>query len=658
MSTIPANAVANVVPSVLAAGGSGVDVIGLCLSQSTRIPIGTVQPFPNGLAVTNYFGAGSAEDQVANGGSGLGSGYFGGFDNSPKKPASLLFAQYNSTAVAAFLRGANVSSLTLSQLQAIAGVLNIITDGYPRNVASLNLSAATSFTSAATIIASALNAADPTEATVTASLGATFTGTQAGTNLTTSAVTGFISVGDKIAGTGVAANTTIISQTSGTTGGAGVYVTSLSGTASAAACTASSTVLDVTAVATGSVVPGEYVTGAGVTPAVILSQISGAVGGIGFYQIAGVQQQVASEAMTITGTPVTVVFDSVSGAFVITSGITGVASTMAFATGSAAVLLSLTSATGAVISQGAAAAVPAGFMNALIVVNRNWVTFFTSFDPDGGAGNTIKQAFSAWKNSQNNRFAYICWDPDLTPTVTVPATSSLGYILAQNSDSGTCLIQDATNHNLAPFIAGAAASIDFTKKGGRTTFAFRAQAGLVANVTDPTIAQNLAGNPQTPNSFGNGYNFYGAYGAANANYIWFQRGLVTGPFRWLDSYINQIWLNNLFQNALLVLQGSAFSIPYSVSGRGLIESALNDPIQAGLNFGAYGPAAITSAQAAIVNGMAGAKISDTLQANGFYLQILPAVPATRSARTSPPATFWYIDQGSVQSINLSSVALS
>lgn len=68
-------------------------------------------------------------------------------------------------------------------------------------------------------------------------LGATFTGTGSGTNLTASAVSGLISVGDVILGTGVPANTTILSQTSGTPGGAGVYVTSNATTSVAAALT-------------------------------------------------------------------------------------------------------------------------------------------------------------------------------------------------------------------------------------------------------------------------------------------------------------------------------------------------------------------------------------------------------------------------------------
>lgn len=62
----------------------------------------------------------------------------------------------------------------------------------------------------------------------------TFTGTGSGTNLTVSAVTGTILLGSTFAGVGVPNGTTFVSQTSGTTGGAGVYVTSQATTSSGA----------------------------------------------------------------------------------------------------------------------------------------------------------------------------------------------------------------------------------------------------------------------------------------------------------------------------------------------------------------------------------------------------------------------------------------
>ena len=59
--------------------------------------------------------------------------------------------------------------------------------------------------------------------------------TAIGTNLTVTAVSaGAVPIGCMIAGTGITAGTTIVSQTSGTPGGAGVYVTSLATTATSA----------------------------------------------------------------------------------------------------------------------------------------------------------------------------------------------------------------------------------------------------------------------------------------------------------------------------------------------------------------------------------------------------------------------------------------
>jgi hypothetical protein len=73
-------------------------------------------------------------------------------------------------------------------------------------------------------------------------VGASFTGNGSGTNLTASAVTGLILPGQTVVGSGVPGGTTIVSQTSGPAGGAGVYVTSGATTASTAALTSNETI--------------------------------------------------------------------------------------------------------------------------------------------------------------------------------------------------------------------------------------------------------------------------------------------------------------------------------------------------------------------------------------------------------------------------------
>lgn len=583
MASIPAEQLVDVESSVLSPGGTAVDVIGLMLSNSTRAPIGGVLSFPSGAAVTSYFGSGSVESIKAEGGVGMGSGYFGGFFLAARRPARMLVAQYNQAAVGAYLRGGNVSALTLAQLQAISGTLAVTINGIAKT-GSPNLAGATSFSDAATKIADALD--------IEGADGAAFTAAISGTTMTVSAVSsGTIAVGQLVNGSGTTAGTYITALGSGT-GGTGTYTVSAS-------------------------------------------------------------QTVGSEAMTTTQPGVS--YDSVSGAFVAISNTTGVASTIAFATGTIADDLKLQAAQGAVLSQGADAAVPATFMDAIIAQNRNWVTFFTAFDPDN-SGNTVKQAFAAWTTTQNNRFAYLCGDTDVTPTNTLPATSSLGYILANNGSKGTALLWQPSDMNVPAFVSGAAASIDFTERGGRISFASRQQAGMVAGVTDGTAAVNLGGSPQTSDR-GNGYSFYGAYGSANEQFVWLQRGFVTGEFNWLDSYINSIWFASACQNALLELQRNSRSIPYTTPGRVLMKSALADPIKDALNFGMFGPGPLSDSQIAAVNQAAGANVANTLQTQGYYLQILQATAQVRAARTTPPAKLWYIDSGSMQAITLASIAL-
>ena len=54
-------------------------------------------------------------------------------------------------------------------------------------------------------------------------------------------------------------------------------------------------------------------------------------------------------------------------------------------------------------------------MPSIVAQTQNWATFQTLFDPDAGAGNTIKLEFAAWANGTGNRYAYLCWDTDVTP---------------------------------------------------------------------------------------------------------------------------------------------------------------------------------------------------------------------------------------------------
>jgi hypothetical protein len=179
------------------------------------------------------------------------------------------------------------------------------------------------------------------------------------------------------------------------------------------------------------------------------------------------------------------------------------------------------------------------------------------------------------------------------------------------------------------------------------TYAYRGQGGLVPDITDATVAGNLIAN---------GSNFYGAYATANDRFLNLQRGVMPGPWNFIDAYINQVWLNSEMQLALMVLLTNIRSLPYNSAGYNLIRATLLDPIQQALNAGVIQPGiTLSNSQRAQVNTAAGASIADTLQTVGWYLLIQDASPEVRANRGSPPITLWYTDGGSIQNIELASI---
>lgn len=414
-----------------------------------------------------------------------------------------------------------------------------------------------------------------------------------------------------------------------------------------------STTLTVSAILTGGAAPiqaGQTLTGSGVTATYIVGQLTGTPGGIGTYQVADSQ---SAASTTITGFTPAVQYDSVSSSFKIISPTTGVNSTIGFGSGALATDLKLTETLGAVLSPGAAAADPDSFMSALIQVTQRFACWTLAWNPDN-SGNDIRYAFAQWNATRNNRFAFVVSDSDAAPTTTVPAGSCLAQRIQDAAIGGVCPVwrpapAAAAYGDLAAFVMGIAASLDFTQLNGRATFKFRKQGGLEASVTDQQTFDNLSAN---------GYNTYGAYASATDNFIWFANGVVSGDFRWMDSYVDQIWLNAGFTNDLVNLLQNSFSIPYNAAGRAMIEAALADRIQQGLNFGLYRAGiTLSQSQRAAVNASAGKNIADTIQNQGWYLQVGDAPPEVRQNRGSPPMTFYYADGQSVQEIDMASIAL-
>lgn len=635
MPAIPASQIVNVNPGVIAAGGSALDLSGLLLTESTRPPIGSVLSFSTAADVEAYFGASSAEAAQA-------AIYFDGYDNSTVKPAAMLFVQFptNTRGVSPYVRGGSLASMTLAELNALAaGTIGVTINGVAKTSGSIDLAAAASFSAAATAIAAALAAYD---AVVTGSVATTtvlsVTGSITGTTLTVTAVgAGSVQNGAILAGTGVTAGTQIQKQLTGTTNGVGTYQVSVSQSVSSTTITGSYGTMTVSAVASGALAVGQIISGTGVTAGSVITALLTGTGGTGTYVVSPSQ---TAASTTISAGPATVTYDSVTSAFIVGGGTPGTG-TIGYVSGALATSLKLTAATGAVTSQGALQGVPGTNMAAIIAQTQNFASFTTNFEPSLAD----KLLFAVWTNAQDDRFTYVAWDTDILATI--DSASSFGRQVQAANYSGIAPVYSPTNQYLGAMVMGFIASIDFERDNARATMAFRSQGGISASVTNATIATQLATN---------GYNFYGTYATANDEFTFLYPGLVSGDFLWLDSYVNQIWINNALQLALLTLLVNVPSIPYTAAGYALIEAAALDPIQAALDFGAIRAGVTLSAQQiAIINNAAGFDIATTVQTRGWYFLVQDASPTARSARETPPCTFWYADGQSVQQINLASL---
>ena len=677
MTTVPASLFANIIPGVLAPSGNALATIGLMLTTNRRVPIGTIASFASAPSAEDFFGGGSTIATLA-------PYYFDGFSGADASPGALLVAQFPAAGVPAWLNGGNISDLTIPELQGISGTLTVVMDGYSYSTSGLTLAAATSFSAAAGIIETDLNTTLPAGATIPSSgtsiaaETSTFTGSIAGNVMyVTSAPTTPLVAGAIVTGTGVTSGTQVANQLSGGAGGIGTYAVTKYQSVASESLSAGWGLLTAPAPSAGSISVGQTVAGSGVTAGTQVTALGTGVGAAGTY-IVSPSQTVGAEALTTTGSPLTITYDSTSGGFLVTSGQAGPSagtSSAAYATGTAAAALALTAATGATLSAGALPQTPATFMTGVVGITQDWFSFLTDWDPDDANGavgqNTQKMAFSQWTSQQQNTpYSYIAEDTDISPSETVPAPSSMGQLVKAAGLSGTTILWNpngaaAVNENpfgsRAAFVAGCGASVNWEEVPGRITYAFKESlAGLVADVTTLQVAVNLAGNPQNAGNGepvgGNGYNYYDVAANASSAWIFLYPGSVSGPFAWLDSFLDQAYFNAQMQEDMMHLFTTVKSIPYNPAGYALIQEALSDTIQQMINFGAIQPnVPLSDSQAAEVNAATGVNAAATLSTRGWWLQILPASPSVRAARGSPPAVFYYVDGGSIQAFALNSV---
>lgn len=343
--------------------------------------------------------------------------------------------------------------------------------------------------------------------------------------------------------------------------------------------------------------------------------------------------QVIATALTLT-----CVYQSTTKSFVIQSGTTGETSTISFATGTTAEALKLTEATGAILNNHTDVDTPITAAQNALSFSQNFVNF--TYAPSLFDEATLKE-FALWITQQNDRFKLITWGLD--PVAIGQSGASFGEWAHENT-SGVVPVYGGFDK--AAFFCGVSASINYAEQNGRTTTAFRTQAGLVADVTNESDAETLVKN---------GYTFYGAWATANDRFQMGGNGAVTGKFEWIDNFDFQVFLNSQMQLALVNMLRSQKSIPYTQDGIAILRAYAQDPIDQGINFGGIRAGVdLSNAQQFQVNQEAGFDAAKQLFTKGWALSVTLPDSQTRVARKSFLIKFFYTDGSSLQQIEMTS----
>lgn len=381
------------------------------------------------------------------------------------------------------------------------------------------------------------------------------------------------------------------------------------------------------------------------TESVSLSGVD--LSGAASYSAAAATLQTALRAGGTGGavTGATVTYSSVTGAFTVTAGTAADGVNLEVTGGTVAEALGFGNA-GAVVSAGADAETWTKILNTVAAQSQNFATFTTVTELTSAAD---ALTIAGWVQTQYNngsQFLHVLWTTDTSVTVAGDTTSPIAQV-REIEPEGVAAVYGGIKY--AAFIMGSAASIAWDYANSTITFAFKAQAGLGANVQDQAVAAVLKAGK---------INFMGNYATRNDDFVFLQTGACFGRFAWIDTYLNATWLNSALQTQIMAGFEMAPRVPYTDPGYTMIRAWVQDVADRAINNGVIDlGVSLSQTQKAELMREAGVDITTELYNSGYYLQIVDAPAATRQARESPACNFWYTYGGSVQRLNLPSTAI-
>lgn len=371
-----------------------------------------------------------------------------------------------------------------------------------------------------------------------------------------------------------------------------------------------------------------------------------AVTGVDFSAVTSLSDAatVLNTALTTDSVPASAAFSSTNNAFTLTESSVGAEKSITQPTGAIADAFGLSAET-AVVSAGADVMTVTATMNELTSDFQNFVTFTTLAEPSDADALLLAQWASTNANA-GTMYLYVCWD-SAEANKDAQNTTVIAEQLKEQNLTGYTVVYPS--YRVAAFVEGTAASIAWDQTNGTLTFAFKAQSGLGADVTNTQDSVALLGH---------GVNFIGNYATRNDNFVFFYNGQMGGDYKWIDTYLNACYLCNKLQVQLMAMFTSNRRIPYTSAGYAIIRANCRDVIEAAINNGVINVGvSLSNAQKSQLTAELGGDFSDEIYNNGYYLQILDATAQARQQRVSPPCNLVYTYGGAVQRLTVPAIAV-
>lgn len=368
------------------------------------------------------------------------------------------------------------------------------------------------------------------------------------------------------------------------------------------------------------------------------------------------QTKIRAAGESAVFTAATVEWDASFKAFKITLGANTADDTISYASAPASgtdlsAALKLRETDGAVISDVNPGALTASeYMDKITNITKAFFSFTRLWSISDDAARIAEDlAFAKWNAEQGIRFAYIEYDKS---AVDKNANSAVDFAskLTEAGYGGTA--PNYGESGLAAFIMGTMAAVNFELPDSRITAAYKT--GLNTQVTIDNDADYDALTKK-------GYNGYVRDASAANTFTGYQRGTVSGPYKFLDSYGNHVWLNDRLQVSLRSTLGNVNALPYNDASYGVllgsIKNDIDTAVQAGvINLGIE-PSSEAVTNISTITGIEPASVRTSLFTTGWMFYAKSPSASARADRQSPILKFWYQDGGSIQQIDLVSTAL-